>query len=251
MRSKVILSALVLLFALDGRSAAAIMYSYVTDAPVYYGNTGTTVTVNVFLKETLTGGSTSLIASEHGLFSAGAGVNVVAPFATESQVVRNGFLFNGAPEPNGFTGATSVAYNQGTGLAANNLEFLEAVNPTAGSGDTANTNGLFFLGDLKITVGKGRTTFALTSLNNDTINGSNSQLGQTDGNTLTFLHNFDLDAGPPPGPSFGGADSAPAFNFVVQALPEPTSLLVFGTACASGAALGAWRRWRNRVALEG
>jgi hypothetical protein len=233
------------------------MYSYVTDATSYSGAAGSTVTINVYLSEQLTGQSTSLIAQQHGLFSAGAAINVKsATGGSAAQVVNSGFTFNGATEPNGFTGPTIAVYNQGSGAAANNLEFLEAISTTAannGQGMTANTNGLYFLGSQKITVGSGITTYTLTSLFNDTINGSNSQLGQENGNTVTvpgpLNGGFDLDVTRTTAPVYTGANAAAAYTFTVgpATVPEPGSLALSALG-ASGLVVGAWRRWRNRLA---
>ncbi|MDQ3438725.1 MAG: hypothetical protein M3478_00060 [Planctomycetota bacterium] len=50
---------------------AAVIYTYRTDQSGYSAGPGGTVTVNLFLRETVDGGSTSLLATQNGLFSAG------------------------------------------------------------------------------------------------------------------------------------------------------------------------------------
>jgi hypothetical protein len=254
MRLNRIVSALLLLSAMAAQGRAAISYSYVTDATSYSGNVGDTVTIKIYLQETLTGSSQSLITSKNGLYSAGAAINVKTANGSAAQVQNQGFTFNGSKEPDGFTGPTIAVYNQGTGSAANNLEFLEAISTTAASqnqGVTTNTGGRYFLGSQKITVGSGTTTYTLTSLNNDTINGGNSQLGQENGNTVTIPGplngGFDLDVSSS-NPAYTGANQAAVYTFTVQvaAVPEPGSLVLMTLAASTMGAAAAWRRWRNR-----
>jgi hypothetical protein len=248
MRLKLIVSALILLAAV-AQGRASVTYSYVTDATNYTANPGATVTINIYLNETLTGSSSSFIQQQNGLFSAGAAFDVRSPAAGDAQVA-GGFTFNTATEPKGFSGPTKAYYNQGTGSAANNVEFLEAVGNSASQGMSVNTGGLYFLGSQTVTVGTGTTKFALTSLDNDTINNSNSILGQSDGNTLTFPPpnpGFDLDSTAHPS-LYTGADLAPTYFFTVSS-PEPGSL-VLGSMAASALALGAWRRWRQGLVAK-
>src|SRR5258708_14831882 len=49
------------------QAAAAVVYSYVTDKSAYTGAPGSSVVVDVYLKEDLTNGSTSFLASDNGL----------------------------------------------------------------------------------------------------------------------------------------------------------------------------------------
>jgi hypothetical protein len=131
-------------------------------------------------------------------------------------------------------------YNQGTG---NNLEF---VGLAGSSGPFAfPTGGKVELGVLDITVGTGTTTYLVTSLDQDTINGSSSLLGQSDGNTITDT-DADLDAG---GAGYTGADAASAYSFTVAppavvGVPLPASRWV-GLAGLGGLLLA--MRWTRRV----
>jgi hypothetical protein len=72
----------------------------------------------------------------------------------------------------------------------------------------------------------------LTSLDKDTINNGNSNLGQQNGNTTTEQPaplGSDLDVS---NPSYTGANSASPFTITVgpavSPVPEPASLAVFG-----------------------
>src|SRR5258708_3751964 len=58
---------------------AAVVYEYVSDQPSYTVSPGTFVNVLVYLRETLTAGSQSLITSDGGLFGAGMPLLRTAP----------------------------------------------------------------------------------------------------------------------------------------------------------------------------
>lgn len=215
------------IFALAGLGAhqakATVIYSYAAGSSSYSGAVGSTVAVNLYLDETLTNNSTPYISANGGLGGAGAAVNVSGTTSGSPASITNG-SFTAAPSFAG--GPITTDYNQGTG---NNLEFLEAIPTTAATG-VMPVNQQVLLGTLNITVGSGTTTYSLTSLNDDTINGSNSNLGQTDGNTVTIDPpplGSDLDA---PSASYSGADLAPAFTFTVSPVPEPACLSMFALA---------------------
>lgn len=219
---------------------ATVIYSYVTDASSYEAPPGspfgTLVAVNVYLQETLTGGSSSFIAANAGLYGAGAAVNELGVSGgTVSQIPtdRSAFAFT-------MKGSQQIYTDQPTN--ANNLEFTETIGGAGIQGPLMpDGNGRILLGTLKVRVGTGQTTFALTSLHNDTIDNSNSQLGQSDSNTFTDHNSYDLDIGY--SDLYTGADDAPATNFTVglAPVPEPASVAVFGVA-----AIGLLARRRRR-----
>ena len=211
---------------------ATVIYSYVTDASSYEAPPaspfGTLVAVNIYLQETLTGSSTSFIAANGGLYGAGAAVNELGVSGgTVSQIPTDpspGFAFSGFA----FTmkGEQRVYTDQPTN--ANNLEFTETIGGGGVQGPLMpDANGRILLGTLNVRVGTGQTTFALTSLHNDTIDNSNSQLGQSDSNTFT-QNSYDLDIGY--SDLYTGADDATATTFTVglAPVPEPASVAVFG-----------------------
>lgn len=219
----------------------AVIYSYVTDASSYEAPPaspyGTMLPVNIYLQETLTDGSSSFISADGGLFSAGAAVNELAVTGgTASQIPSNtssAFVFT-------MEGEQRVYTNQPTN--ANNLEFYETIGGAGIQGPLMpDASGRILLGTLNVLVGTGQTTFRLTSLYDDTIDGSNSELGQNDGNTIT-VHGDDLDVSEPG--RYTGANDAPAATFTVglAPVPEPTSLAVF----VAGAAGILARRRRDR-----
>jgi hypothetical protein len=204
------------------QAKAAVSFQYVTDASSYTGASGTTVDVTIYLQETLTAGSTDIITPEGGLIGAGAAVNVSGTTGGTAASIPSSSFTLASP----FVTLTAD-YNQGTG---NNLEF---VGLAGNSGPFAfPTSGKVELGVVAITVGTGQTTYLLTSLNEDTINGSNSLLGQSDGNTLTDK-GTDLDVSGTSMPAsdseaYTGADASAGFSFVVgppsTAVPLPASL---------------------------
>jgi PEP-CTERM motif len=216
---------------LSAPAGASVIYSYVTDASSYTGaSAGSIVPVNIYLQETLTGSSTSYVSANGGMTGAGAGFNVTGTTGgTAAQFAAGSFTF--APS---FGGPQTADYNQGSG---NNLEFSEGIVPGAAT-VMPGANGRILLGTLNVTAGSGKTSYILTSLNNDTINSSaqfpngNSLLGQSNGNTTTQNpppFGSDLDLSPSSG-AYTGANASPGDVITVSgsSVPEPASLAVFG-----------------------
>ena len=230
---------------LSAPAGASVIYSYVTDASSYTGaSAGSIVPVNIYLQETLTGSSTSYVSANGGMTGAGAGFNVTGTTGgTAAQFAAGSFTF--APS---FGGPQTADYNQGSG---NNLEFSEGIVPGAAT-VMPGANGRILLGTLNVTAGSGKTSYILTSLNNDTINSSaqfpngNSLLGQSNGNTTTQNpppFGSDLDLSPSSG-AYTGANASPGDVITVSGgstVPEPASLAVFGVG-----AMGLLARRRRR-----
>jgi hypothetical protein len=239
--------------SLAGSARASIIYQYVTDQTNYVVQANQTLTVNLYLQETVTGGSSSLLASEGGLFGAGLYVGESGFTPSQSRATTiTGILPNNLSEPNGFTGLGSSGFTPSTAFLS------ESVNPafTGLSGPSGTTTGgsvkisggttitRVYLGQLTLQVGgPGDTTFQLLSLFNAP--SSIGPLHGHDGNTLTFTNFVDLDPKIGRNPSFTGADSfvgSSASTFDVTVVPEPTSLALF---LASATGLGACRAWRR------
>jgi hypothetical protein len=251
---------------LTASARAAITYEY--------SETNTTdssgvTTVNVFLNEILTGGSTSLVNGDNGLFGAGFGVNRVG---TGNATITGGTLNTAAlatgtpasppatPNTGGFGtngAAGNVTANQspadGTNAASSvNVGFGTANGMFANTSTTAagTTTNQWLLGTFTIAAGSQASTFSITSL----AGSPNTSFGGTFGNTVTFNTLFDLDQtnnGPSGGATYIGAstfDGTVTFT-VAAAVPEPSSMALCGLAVCGGA-FAAYRR-RKGLFLNG
>ena len=176
------------MLAAPAGAAVSYSYSYVTDAKTYSGPVGSIVPVNIYLQETLSGTSTSYITANNGVSSAGAAVNVKSTTGGTAASFGTGMLLYTSSSSFGNPSTTTgnfptLVYNQGTGAAANNLEFEQTI--TNAQPGVTPTSSLLLLGTLDVTVGSGTTTYVLTSLNEDTIaDGPNGFGAEGDGNTL-------------------------------------------------------------------
>lgn len=189
---------------------AAVSYSYVAsfDGGLTFTTTvnstqGSNLTGNIYLKETLTNGSASLIASDGGLLGYGFAVDRVNGASTLTGFANNAALFSGPvfTDPNG-----SATHRGGTG----------AIALTAATGPNPDANGLILLGTISIAVGSGSSSFVLGVHDNFF------------GNTLTNTNVYDLDVSDT---GYTGAANAP-FNFTVNAaaVPEPASVVILAIA---------------------
>jgi hypothetical protein len=245
---------------------ADITYEYVTDATNYLVNPGQTVTVNLYLQETLAGTTPSLIAADKGIFGVGIFINQVGVSPTNAKPSAiTAIAGNVGTAPNAFDGfATPTLYSNATTGAVTGASLVEggSVSSTSPTGPSGTTTGgsvsgpvtRVFVGTMTLAAGdaNGQTTYTLQTYKYAPAGNS--------GNTLTYTTAYNLDnptaAGSPTIPSqFGtvtgadvfGANGGPApFTFnVVVAVPEPGSMGLASLA-AAGMAVGAWRRWRNR-----
>jgi hypothetical protein len=236
--------ALATLVTAASTAKADISYQYVTDAVSANGGTitattpGQDIAVNIFLRETLTGTSTSLIAGDKGLFGFGVSLNTISGQGTTINA--------GAATINTTAFGGPTATNPTTGNVASQ-GYLAAVSTTATSGPNPDANGQILLATAHLTAGAAgsTTTFQL--------NTGNAFFGP--GNTFTFTHNFDLDstnnASSGGGATYTGAATPQGglFTFTVQvaAVPEPSSMLLCGL-IACGGAYGAYRRRKAQKA---
>jgi hypothetical protein len=243
-QSVVWVAAVVCGMVMAGTSRAAVVYEYVPDQQSYQINgAGGFVTVLLYLKETLTNGSTSLITSDGGMLGAGIGVSRLATGLPPSPSVlvtdASGITRNTVD----FTGPGGVSGSNGDGNpSATDLTFNEAIGPppaqavqlgnTAG-GTAPSVANEIYIGSIKIQGGtqQGTTTFAVRIHDNVFY-----------GNTLTRNSFLDLDVDNNGGatPVYSGAqDKTNSFTVTVN-VPEPAS---FGLLFGAGA-LGLIRRRR-------
>ena len=253
----------VLLAACAGPAQASISYQYVTDIGASgstYNTTAanTSVTINVFLQETLTGGSQSLINGDGGLY--GGGFYVVRSSSTGSAndaVMKvSSLTFNQTDPtsgtPPGFKGGnTSYTPNNttqqggivniGNGTIAPNTSNISNINGTQLLNTVTNS---IWLGSFTILSGQlgSDTKFTLESYNNFS--------GIFAGYTITNNTLFDLDstnnASGGGGATYTGASQNP-FTFFVASTPEPSSILLCSVAVCGGA-FAAYRRRKAKQA---
>jgi hypothetical protein len=170
---------------------AAITYQYVAGQATYAASPGQAVSVPIYLRETVTGASTSLIFSENGMFGAGFSVGQIG----------TPVLYTLAANTAEFSGPSTV----------NASSLTESIAPTATAGVFGATSpgGIrdVLLGHVNLTAGSGSTTFNVARYDH---------LG---GNTLTNTSFFDLDF-----PQAGASYVAVQGGSFLIAVPEPAGV---------------------------
>jgi len=210
-----------------GQANAAVSYSYVTDAPDYpAAGQGSAVTVKLYLLETLTGGSTSVINSDGGLLGYGVRVNRTVGDAKITNYDGNNADFGTFPNPPPTVdpaGVPTYKFTQAIGSSA-------ATGVATGNGGANAKTSAVYLGNVTIAAGATTSTFQVLPYDN------------AGGNTLTNNSFFDLDFNNA-NPAFTGA-SAVTNTFTVSVVPEPTFA---GVAVVLGAAGSLIRRRRQEA----
>lgn len=238
---------------LASSAMADISYSYVTDASNYNVQAGGTVTAIVYLQEALTGGSTSLINLDGGLYNAAVNLGTASGSSTYSSVTGSAInttdfsnnLGNSAPPPSGSLGhLLDQAYTPTSPTGA----FASGPSMTVVNGST--TNLLYQLGTFTFTAGStaGVDTYQLNPYS------TNGGFTTTYGAGPSGGIGYDLDFTNGVGGTgalnqvyTGTFDNSPtSFTVTVQAatgVPEPGSLVLCGL-FASGMVGGYIRRRR-------
>jgi len=273
MRCKVLAVAAVVMACMVGRvQAQTVTFEYTSDQSAYSASIGSTVTVNLYLTEILTGGAHSIIGPngyEYGLTGAALSVNQVsATVGTGSTIAtasNNTNAYNAATPGFGTNNTNStiiVAYNGNSGGAAG------IATSVIGGGNPANvpagtqvssiggvvTNSVL-VGTITITVAAGTTKYQVTSPDTSPA-GSTDQTGdQTNTSASTFLLDQDGSGTVQQG-AFKGTNVSwigtedPIWTFTVTpsvaGVPEPSSMLLCGVAI-SGLGVRAWRRRRGQA----
>jgi hypothetical protein len=255
---------------------ADVIYQYVTDAPAS-APPGQQFTVNLYLQETLTGTSTSLIAAEKGLWGEGVYVTATGSVPNNGTTI-SGIVGNTQHYPAGFDGQLITNADRGyhsttqawmVGYADFNDKTVGGPSGTTAGGSVSGKVTRALLGQLRLIAGSlgTSTTFAVESFRN-----TPSSFGGFNDNgwTISFTSGFDLDvtplkpaltgigplAGPPAYIGAGTFSGANAYTFTVLAappapqappvVPEPGSLALFLAAASGLGGAGAWRRWRRQ-----
>ena len=232
---------------------AADVFTYATDSTSYTAAAaGQPVTVDVYLEETLTGSSQSLLTdtsaggpvglSGAGFYVARTGGNAGS---TISLISDNGNSSAAAINPGFNVASSGVAVSSTVAADGSAARLLESDNAYPGPTGTATATGRqVLLGSLVISspaVGTSATYSLEPYVNAPLTLGGSGQ----DSNTTTYEF-FDLDstnnADNGGGATYTGADSEPFESFTVAtaAVPEPTSMALL--AAASTAFLGRRRR---------
>jgi hypothetical protein len=231
---------------------ADVIFDYIalpaTAADVNPVSAGATVTYEIFLRQSLTGGSSELVNSSGGLI--GAGFFVKATSGNSAAITGVNFDPSFGTQLNGTVGPTGQRNFDATQarLSENSLVnvLMQEVSPTEFRAR---------LGTVTIAANSGSTTFSVSSYVNaptGTFGGSgqngNTLFGPAD---LSALYDADVTNGVLFGPNlnYTGANSAGATNFTVTAsavVPEPSSFLLGGAFVVGG--IGAYRRRKAAAA---
>lgn len=234
---------------------ADIVYQYVTDKTTYLGNLGATVPVNIFLQETVTGTSTSLIFSQGGLF--GAAVLVNSP----SGAIFGSFDSQGNPIKDFKISPNVAASPVGFGPVPTITDFTL---PPASLPSNANQSGLIVNADIagsgsppgnssgpKVASGGPGVNKILIGTLNVSVAATPATLNVTpyDGSANTITQaGTDLDLGTQNVNGYTGARNSPSWNFTVAVVPEPSSMALCGLV-ACGMSYAGFRR-RKATASE-
>jgi hypothetical protein len=211
---------------------ADVSFLYVADVTTFSGASASTVTINVYLQETVSKG-TSYIASEGGLFAAGYQVTRTSGDAYVS--AQAGQIGPGQSFAGGFATPTGTLSSSGTLWR---VVESGATTPATSLGTVTGNVTKILLGTETFTVGTVNSTFTL-----------GKKTSGTNTTSATAQTNLDVDNA-----SLGitGADSNVtniSINVATSAAPEPGSMALCGlAACTMG--IGAWRRYKAKKASE-
>lgn len=251
MRMRMFALTLFALAGLVGPARASITYQYVADASSYTLSAPGTQVVNLYLQETVTGSSTSLVAANQGLYGAGLSVALTGGSgSTITGTTANTAVFgSGSFATQGNTTTTAQILDQ-TGTSATTGAPMTAVSATVNK---------ILLGTVTIAVNSGTSTFTLSKYPPPTLGGDTTTFSGNNGNgfDLDFTNNNGPTVTPQGGATYIGTTDTngglnPAFTFtttVAVATPEPSSMLLCGLA-VSGMGFGAWRRRKAKLQAQ-
>jgi len=192
---------------------AAVMFEYVSDKSSYQAAAGQVINVLVYLKETVTSPSTSVVTGDDGMYSGGMDLVRLAAGLPASPSTITGVTFD--------TADFGAGGNTFKNVTAADTYFFETLDNAlthgvplgnTGNGASASIPGQVYLGSFQITAGSAPGT---TNFNLRVIPGG--------GNTLTNVGN-DVDSNST-SPAYTGVGSkVTPFSVVVADVPEPGSL---------------------------
>jgi hypothetical protein len=219
--------------AVAGSANAAITYKYTTytgGTPVttYNATAGVPITIPIYLYESLTSGSSSLITSEDGMFTAAFSVTQTSNTGTGTLTSSAGSITT-----NGQNFATDGGFANSSGKDSSLFQGIaNALGGSAPSGPLPNASG-----DIQI----GSVTITTSVTNTFTLGAFNYPATKSPDLTTTFTNGDDLDANST-SPAYTGAIANPeTFSVVVAPVPEPTSAALLGIS-----SLGLLARARRR-----
>ena len=195
------------------------VYSYVTNQSNYNATPGQTVTANVYLKETITSGTTSLINSDGGLYDAGYSVTQVGTLPSSPTELLSilgstqnfpGGLF--ATNPN--NSSTFMGEETAVSTSANSGPTLNVVDP-----NNSSLTDEIQVGTVTFTAG---SSAGVTSFTLGNYKWNAALTGQTGNYTNTYNSFDNLDYNKSSA-GITGANQAPE-TFSVTVTPEPGSL---------------------------
>lgn len=152
-------TAIASVMTLTAAAQASVEYAYVTDQSTYVTTPGDTVTVDVYIQETVTGGSSSTLVAEDGLFGAGA---QIATTATPGSAEITSLTLNTGSDP--FTQFFDNGGNTALGAASTVLDLTASLADTDAPQGPEISPGIrrILLGTLIITAGTLNSDFNVT-----------------------------------------------------------------------------------------
>jgi len=203
-------------------AGAAVTYQYVTDKPTYSAaQSGTSVTVQLFLQETLTGTSTSLLAPARENGVAGLGLKVTRGSGNSilATLNENSTDFSGPEQHSVAAGLIAFTIAPGPPPQTN----PQIGNTAGGTVTNPAANGRIYMGSITVTAGSTPTTFTVGPFDGS---GGNSLSGKN-------FYDLDFSQSSPAADAYTGASSNPG-TFTVTVAPEPASFGIIGAAISIG-----------------
>ena len=250
MRRFLFLLAIALALSVPSAARADISYQYVSDQSTYNLTQSTaaqSITVSLYLQETLTSGSQSLIVADGGMFAAALSSNRSSGTTASITAIKEN---TGSPWTAGsfafgadnFTASSAQLGVQSPG----NLGVASNINP--------DSTGKILIGTMTLTIAAnatGTTTFNLAQYNTgggNTVTSGSSNPTSGSAFDLDFTNNQSPATGGFPVATYKGTNDNPfSFTVVVAAVPEPSSMTLCGMAVLGGA-YSVYRRRKAQAA---